>query len=382
MIYNYKFSPAIAILIGFSAFTGVGCSEEKSADTTTSTKNVGDQENITLAEDIYENIQVLNGTPAIHLTGVMNYFWNSLGTHCAHCHVLGKDGWKMESDEKEAKRTARRMISMVKNINKEYFGGGNRINCFTCHRGSLEPVKFMQLPGNAMTFSEYRNRVALSIPSLDDVLAQYQEAVGINNSKENSGIISFEGTFKDASGWRSQHYQIYINDSDNYLFTAAVLGDKPDTTTYGFTDDSTWIKKGTSVQRADDHLAYDVKSFLRLLNFRDLLSDVKDLTIVRVDSVDGEKVAVIKRPIDEFRWEEFYISSESGLPLKRIVYTKTPVVIYTIEAAFGDYREVDGILIAHNFVYENGNSFTSGLFKIKSVKFGIDENDVSFSPPE
>ena len=221
-----------------------------------------------------------------------------------------------------------------------------------------------------------------SLPNLDSVLDRYKERVGIKNLMDRSGLKSFEGIFKDAAGWREQHYQIYINGNDHYLFIATVLGDKPDTTTYGFDGDSTWIKKGNKIQRADYRLAYEIKSFLRLLDFSDLLTDVANLTIIRVDSVDGEEVSVINRPIDDITWDEFYISAESGLPLKRIIYTKTPVAVTTKEAVFGNYKEVDGLQLAHNFRYETGNLFKSGTFEIEKVQFLNNSIDISFSPPK
>jgi len=381
MTHQLKRTLIITLLVSITTFTIVGCSDDNSADTSVRIENTSTPGEFDPAEEIFQNIQSLKGMPAVHLTGVMNFFWNSLGVHCVHCHVLGEEGWKFDSDEKETKRTARRMISMVQSINADYFGGGNRINCFTCHRGSSKPVEFMYLPQNAMSFSEYNKLVEDSLPELDFVLDRYKQRIGTINLMNRSGLKSFEGIFKDAAGWREQHYQIYIK-NDKYLFTAEVLGEKPDTTTYGFDGDSTWIRMGNNIQRADAQLAYRIRSFIRLLDFSDLLSEAENLTIVRIDSVDGEEVSVIKRPIDEMTWEEFYISAEKGLPLKRIVYTKTPVAVLTIEAVFGKYKDVDGIQVAHSFRYETGNFFRSGSFEIDKVQLGYNGIDVNFSPPE
>ena len=112
--------------------------------------------------------------------------------------------------------------------------------------------------------------------------------------------------------------------------------------------------KGGKTQQVDNRLAYELKTFLRLLDFGDLLSEVENLKIIRVDSVDGVKVSVIKKPIDDLTWEEFYISAEKGFLLKRVIYVKTPVAITTIEAVFGNFRDVDGLQVAHNLKYETG----------------------------
>jgi len=381
MTNQKRWTPIIALIVSLTALNIVGCSYDNSGDTSVRIENTTTPGETLPAEEVYQNIQSLKGMPAVHLTDVMNYFWNSLGVHCVHCHVLDEGGWNFVSDEKETKRTARRMISMVKSINANNFEEENRVTCFTCHRGSSEPVEFMYMPGNAMSFSEYRNMAEDSLPNLDSVLDKYKEAIGAEKLVEISGLKSFEGTFKDFGGWRERHYQIFISDNDNYLFIATDLGEDPGITTYGFNGDSAWASDGTETQRADSRLAYNTKNFLGLLDFSDLLSDVENLSIVRVESVDGEEVSVIKRPIDDLTWEEFYISAENGLPLKRVIYLKTPVAVVTIEAVFGNYEKVDGIQVAHNFRYETGDLFQSGIFEIEKVQFVNNAVDISFSPP-
>lgn len=272
------------------------------------------------------------------------------------------------------------MIRMVKSINADNFDGENRITCFTCHRGSTEPVEFMYMPGNTMSYSEYRNMAEDSLPNLDSVLDKYKEAIGSEKLAEISGLKIFEGTFKDYGGWRERHYQIFIDDNDNYLFIATDLGENSGITTYGFNGDSAWVTDGKEIQRAESRLAYNIKNFLGLLDFSDLLSEIENLTIIRVESVDGEEVSVIKRPIDDLTWEEFYISTENGLPLKRVLYVKTPVAVVTIEAVFGNYEKVDGVQVAHNFRYETGDLFQSGIFEIEKVQFVNNAVDINFSP--
>ena len=68
----------------------------------------------------------------------------ALGVKCDHCHVQGN----FPSDERLAKRTARRMIAMTKALNAEYFAKHEvkegesvlgRVTCMTCHQGSTTP---------------------------------------------------------------------------------------------------------------------------------------------------------------------------------------------------------------------------------------------------
>src|SRR5262245_16730458 len=100
-------------------------------------------------ESTHKNIKVLNGLRESQLFPVMNYMRGSLGVSCAYCHVYsGEDNWNFASDEKPTKQTARRMIQMVLDINKnnkEIFGS-NSVSCFTCHRGNIRPSVLPTLP--------------------------------------------------------------------------------------------------------------------------------------------------------------------------------------------------------------------------------------------
>lgn len=88
------------------------------------------------AEQVYKNIQLFKGLPAPRLMGAMKALTVLLGVDCSHCHVVGQ----FEKDDKPAKQTARNMFKMMENINNEYFGGKDRITCWTCHHGQPQPA--------------------------------------------------------------------------------------------------------------------------------------------------------------------------------------------------------------------------------------------------
>src|ERR1700682_5797768 len=70
------------------------------------------------AEQTYKNIQVLQGTPVNVFLPEMRLFEAALGVDCNYCHVE-EDRSK---DDREAKQTARKMIAMVREINKNFDG--------------------------------------------------------------------------------------------------------------------------------------------------------------------------------------------------------------------------------------------------------------------
>jgi len=98
------------------------------------------------AEQVFKNIQNLKGVPAGRLPFVMNFFAQSLGVKCAHCHV--QDHW--EKDDVEAKKTARRMLNMVHDIIQQYYGKGGPISCSGCHQGKVKPENGLEQKPSAL----------------------------------------------------------------------------------------------------------------------------------------------------------------------------------------------------------------------------------------
>lgn len=99
----------------------------------------------------FKNLQVLpKDAPASRVIGTMKGFANNLGVRCQFCHV-GKEGLPLEqfdfvSDEIQQKKTARIMMRLMENINKQLdtavprsAGAEARVTCITCHRGKSTP---------------------------------------------------------------------------------------------------------------------------------------------------------------------------------------------------------------------------------------------------
>ncbi|MEO5511147.1 MAG: photosynthetic reaction center cytochrome c subunit family protein [Longimicrobiales bacterium] len=115
------------------------------------TTQIAGRENLP-AEQVFKDIQLLQGTPANRMLAIMNVGYSrSLGVSCAHCHNTA--AW--ESNERTQKKEARGMIRMVNMINEgnktipEFGNDPPIVNCTVCHRGSRRPVRNMPAPGGA-----------------------------------------------------------------------------------------------------------------------------------------------------------------------------------------------------------------------------------------
>lgn len=94
------------------------------------------------AEEVFHNIQKFKKLPAGRVPFVMNFFSQSLGVKCSHCHV--QDHW--EKDDVEAKQTARKMLGMVADVIHEYYGSNGPIGCYGCHGGKVKPENGLEAP--------------------------------------------------------------------------------------------------------------------------------------------------------------------------------------------------------------------------------------------
>src|ERR1700674_1763433 len=88
----------------------------------------------------FKNVKALTDIPVDEFMGTMGLFSAALSYCCGDCHTgAGTDNPKWEADPPR-KIMARRMTQMVKAINKDNFGGGQSVTCWTCHRGSPGPA--------------------------------------------------------------------------------------------------------------------------------------------------------------------------------------------------------------------------------------------------
>src|ERR1700727_2293202 len=93
-----------------------------------------------MTEKYFKNVKVLTGIPVDEFMGTMGLFSAALSYCCGDCHKgAGTDNPDWAADPPR-KIVARQMAAMVKKINKENFGGGQAVTCWTCHRGSPDPA--------------------------------------------------------------------------------------------------------------------------------------------------------------------------------------------------------------------------------------------------
>jgi len=96
-----------------------------------------------------QNLQVLpKDIPREELIATMRGYTAGLGVQCNYCHVQEGRGGRNDfaTDEKQPKKTARVMITMMNHVNETLASGLGKsaaditkVQCATCHRGEAIP---------------------------------------------------------------------------------------------------------------------------------------------------------------------------------------------------------------------------------------------------
>src|SRR6204780_4370467 len=104
MTRRLMFTGAVACLSAALPFGGVAFAQAKA----------GSQ----MADDVFKNVQILKGLTVDEFMGTMGLFSAALNVCCGDCHVgAGGSNPAWEADTKPEKNVARKMVTMVNNIN-------------------------------------------------------------------------------------------------------------------------------------------------------------------------------------------------------------------------------------------------------------------------
>lgn len=143
------------------------------------------QSALPLSDKYFKNVTALKGIPVDEFMGAMGLYSAALSMCCGDCHVgAGTDNPDWASDDNPRKVKARQMELVVRAINKEHFGGGHEITCWTCHRGSGSPsatATMDQIYGEPLAFPSEVLRQAgptAGVPAIDQIFDKYIQALG------------------------------------------------------------------------------------------------------------------------------------------------------------------------------------------------------------
>jgi hypothetical protein len=287
-----------------------------------------------------KNVQLLTNRSDAELLRDMNMMSASLGVRCDFCHAASKDQpghLDFASDEKREKKTAREMISMVLKLNKDQFGGNTVIGCYTCHRGSTHVTALVPLPVPTPARTERAEAPERpKLPALADVVGKYTAAVG-NAAKWESRLL--RGT-RETSDGKSMQVELDATPAKTQLVTETPQG-----------------KREMAV--TPDAAAAFVPTLPSAIP--------ADARVVGEEKI-GDRQTVVVFSRSPHRRERDYFDTTTGLLVRRVVITDSPVGPIPQQTDFEDWRDAGGTKLPFTIRTASVEPWNTGTWKFSEVK--------------
>jgi len=291
------------------------------------------------AEQQFKNIKVLQATPADQVVIGMHVIEESLGVNCEYCHVAND----FPKDDKEPKETARKMIRMVMDLNKNSFSEEQTVTCYTCHRGSPKPAEVLALPDTTSVWVPYGTDPQLpQLPGVDEILKNYVRALGGEQAirKVASRVITATRDVPTGPGGtvpmpaQMEQYLKAPNLASTLNRTATF------STSEGFDGSTAWVQNMAGM--VNDAPAVDLARDKRsggLYEPVTLKGEYSHMEVQGIEKVNGrEAYLVVGFPKGDSP-ERLYFDTTTGLLLRKITILPTPFGSSPFEVDYDDYRD-------------------------------------------
>jgi hypothetical protein len=331
-----------------------------------------------------KNVQLLTNLSDWQLGQAMDNFTASLGVHCDFCHVRDAQtkAWDFPSDAKNEKKSARGMIKMVLDLNEKTFQGHTAIGCYTCHMGKEHPSAMVSLPVPAIppTMShEAEEAERKAYPAAKDVLAKYVTAIGGEGAAKKlaSASITSKGSRVGGNG---QLQPIEVVSFGGKTLMRSTPAEGP-AMSQMFGPEGGWM---TGRQGVHTLAGADAAMGLASAHAYDpvMPSISEKARVVAKETIDGHEVWVVGSPIDEHTRQRISFDATSGLPLRRVVTTDSPVGRIPTQTDYEDYRDANGVKVPFTMKVSSVNGGQSATRKYTSIEFGPAVDEKIFEAPK
>jgi hypothetical protein len=361
-------------------------------------------------EQVRKNIQVFQGLPDSHLIPVMNLMGASLGVGCPHCHVREGNEWAFEKDDKKAKQTAREMIRMVQEINKANFKGAVEVSCYTCHHGQADPAHFVPLPVAFPAFpagqpprgaapqapparaeqgtgpatqappgaaQQAPGAALAAVPPATELIGKFQQQINASALEKLTSRVA-KGTFSDAQGNLVQA-ELSQKPPDKLLVSAITpQGARSRATSGGVA----WMNTPQGVRDMPEEEAAFLRRLAGFLWPSSIEQSYPMLSVGRREKVGSQNAYVVQATTAGNRRERLFFDTQSGLLIRAVSITETPIGPITDQIDFGDYREVNGVKVPFLIQHSGLDRRADFTLKLTEVAHDVAVDDAKFAKPK
>ncbi len=331
------------------------------------------------AEQVKKNIQVLKGLPASQFSAVMDFVASSLGVRCSHCHVQDSTGWQYDSDDKQSKRTARKMMQMVMDINAKTFAGSPDVNCYTCHRGSTEPIKMIPIPQPPVIGGREQAPPVAELPPADKILAMVESALGGADALTKVTSRISKGITVDGQG-REQEIEITQQVPDKYLMEVSMKDRGSFIRCLNGT--SGWMsgpRGSRELPPGEVEMLKEEAQLFPLARIRQLAST---LHVKEKITLNGAACYVLESPAGTHDVQRYYIDSANGLLLRSMTISQTMLGDIPEQTEYSDYRPVGPVKVPFMVKSATVDPRDTATRKFTSVEQNVPIDEKKFQMPK
>ena len=379
------------------------------------------------------NVQVLKDVPPEQWQNVMQYVAASLGVQCNYCHVMGDNA----SDDKETKKTARKMMQMVSDLNGQFFAGKPAVSCASCHNGHPKPSRTPPLainmtqdeaaaaaaargrrgggpggpggggapggqapggapgaPGAAGAPGGDQGRGPAGPPppppvteTVDQVIAKYVQALGGQPALQNAKTRVMTGTVTNRDLTTANVTMTEKNSGEARI----ELATQPNPTVRATNGTAAWQIGGGGGPGGGvnprDITGFQMQQGFRLADFSlplHLKERYQNLSVKPAyDTIDGKQVVLLTGNPYPNVAEELAFDRESGLLLRRTITSGSAggfaIMALGEQIDYSDYRDVSGVKVPFAVRHTTWNAVSTE--KLTDVKINAPVADTVFAKP-
>lgn len=339
-----------------------------------------------MSEQAFKNIQVLKGIPVDEFMGTMGLFSGALSVCCGDCHTgAGTSNPKWEADPPR-KLIARRMVTMVNNINKESFNGRQVVTCWTCHRGSQAPAQTPPIDAIYSTpvftppdILPTANPANAGTPPADQILDKYIQALGGADQLAKLTSYTAKGTSQLFGEAQADPAEVYAK-APNQLVTLVHQrgGDLART----FDGRDAWVMLPLTVvgeYPLNASAREGAKLEAQMAFPGGLKQFFKSWKVTYPATIDEHDVYVLQGSGDNGMLATFYFDKKTGLLTRMIHYANSAVGRVPTQTDYSDYRPVAGVMMPFQYTY----GWVSGReeYKLTEIQPNVSVDAAKFAKP-
>jgi hypothetical protein len=336
-----------------------------------------------ISNTVFKNVQVMKGVPVDEFMDAMGMFSAALGYDCVSCHApeisSNREAYAITTP---AIQRARGMIAMTNALNRSFFSGEQRVSCFTCHRGQYRPDN---VPSLALQYGEITvdpNAMVIAVDqgaSVDRVFDGYLQALGGAQRLSTLTTLVARGTYTGFNtGGTELPLEIFAKAPDQRtMIIRTPEGDEVET----YDGRNGWAARQSKPvplmtltggnlagARLDAIMSFPVGIRQAFSQWQMSSTTIDDRPIRIAQGTNSGQLPV-----------NLYFD-ESGLLLRSVRWSRTPVGAVPTQTDYADYRNVDdGIKLP----FRTTVTWTGGqnTIQLSEVRLNVQVDGTRFAKP-